>query len=79
MQENYKMKIFAIVFITLISSCNQSKYTEIGGDEVTVKLLDNKTERVLIFWGGSDRCFEYDLKTRQYIDRGFTRVDSFTK
>ena len=66
------------VCIMLILSCNQPKYTQIGGDEVTVKLLDNETGRVLIFWGGSARCFEYDLKTREYKDRDFNQVDSFT-
>ena len=70
--------ILSIVCIVLISSCNQPKYTQIGGDEVTVKLLDNETGRVLIFWGGSARCFEYDLKTREYKDRYFHQVDSFT-
>ena len=57
--KNRALLTLSILGIILISSCNQPKYTQIGGDEVTVKLLDNETERILIFWGGSDRCFEY--------------------
>lgn len=77
MKKHYTIT-FSIICVLLISSCNQPKYTQIGGDDVTVKLLDNETGRVLIFWGGSDRCFEYDLKTREYKDRSFYQVDSFT-
>ncbi len=79
MKIKVKILVIAIGFVSVFSSCSKPRYTEIGGNETIVKLLDNETGRVVIIIGGSERCFEYDLKTHQYISKDFVEVDSFQK
>ncbi len=85
MQENYNMKtnfliLATLFYLSILTSCNQEpQYTPLSGDETLVKVLDNKTGRVLIIVGGSEQAFEYDLKSNEYCRRRFKLVDSLNK
>jgi hypothetical protein len=69
-----------LFFLSILTSCNQEpQYTPLSGDETLVKVLDNKTGRVLIIVGGSEQAFEYDLKSNEYFRRTFKLVDSLNK
>ena len=58
--------LILITGIVAIAGCNKPQYKQVSVSEESVTLWDEQNEKLLVIFKGTDRYFEYDLKSKQF-------------